>query len=355
MRSVLGSQEAFLSSGDKLSQNLTVSLSAQDWQQQLQIPVAESATPFHSIDRVLVALSGKQKAGQIPSGIRIDCISNDRGEISWYEWLHYWPENLPLSFDDAKDVFRSFSVAVGSLSLSDLVVLDTQWRGQQIPVERYGIIPVLPLLASGYYQTMDSVEPEYVARPLGVKFRYIDDYDTNRDGGTNDGRGAPYLDAALGIGLTCDETLAAVCAGGYTNEGRMLVQMQDVSSWVPPENASARVRRKYRFLGPLYGGLDWKATLVRCWDVATQLSPFCANEVHTCQDDRLLIKGAINNIWTINDLAAKQGKRHAVMGSTMNIVDMDRFDRFRRTYDGTAVRLDGQIDDRNNYRLPLAR
>lgn len=152
--------------------------------------------------------------------------------------------------------------------------------------------------------------------------------------------GKPYLDAKIGLGLTYDKRLVAVCVGGITRGKRLLVrQLQDVSSRTVVKEFDDR--RIYN--NGLQDGIDWRKTLVKAWAFSSTYA--AAELIPQSQNPSIEFQSAVNNYWL--QVAMKVERKPSVE------IDQ-KIKRYLANYDETALRLGGSLDKlTGNFVLPV--
>lgn len=230
--------------------------------------------------------------------------------------------------------------SMGSASITEECVLE---RGRTRLPRNYTDFGLTPVWTE-YMEGDDITGFKQVVASPGVVFESTD-YNASAD--MYSWPGEPMVEGHIGIGLTYQSRLVALCMGIASSEGPMITQLQDVSkiwdykigSRVPP------------FTNGLRSGIDWKRTLVPVWQ---KFVPSVLGAMGVCgTHDPVWMQSAINNHW-LRDTVTDRMLRPLPETREQFIERIQgRLKQFENVYDATATALGGVVDPvTNNYVLP---
>jgi hypothetical protein len=155
----------------------------------------------------------------------------------------------------------------------------------------------------------------------------------------------PFMDGRIGLGLSYRNRLVALCSGGLSVEGPIVLQIQDVSSKIPPDSSDPKILKKFYYSNGLRSGIEWKQTLVRGWcNMVDSIAPDYLPEL---VGKRTLVQSAQNNHWVNRQQFGSNGSLQGYK------IDAERLPKFMKTYDGTARKLGAIVANKDgNFILP---
>jgi hypothetical protein len=264
----------------------------------------------------------------------------------------YNPDQPHISDNQARHLHEALWESAVELKIENHLVLP---EDRQKPPRTLGEYALSPLLQLDHSCLTDSFSPipsytGILTQPAGVRFEY------RRPGE------APYIEAAIALGLVFRGGLVAICSGGFDVTGPLITQIQDVSNKQPPEpvapvpsndphyrqyRAYLEEVRKLPFRSGLRGGIQWRSTLVKAWSsLVIQTLPAVVPDL---RQTAVQVQSVRNNIWADADVYDEHAN---VTGRTH--LDPELMTRFTDGYDRVVLRLGATLDQRSgNYNLPF--
>lgn len=271
----------------------------------------------------LVALAGTELAQCEGAEFSVNVVDPHGDAIDTRLIMLNNPKSYIPDYDSLQKFGDVFWEKVGEVNLDQHIVLAPYMAKPPRNINQFSLAPIIP---EALDDTLRSPYPTTLRTRRSVRYEY---------GGPS---GKPFLDAQLGVGLVHQGALIAVCSGGLTQDGALIVQLQDVSS---DRHGS----------GPADGlrsGFDWKATLIHAWRHSVNMT---ANEVFGLSSGRqYVLRSAINNPWITKKSSDATTSIIVRVGNTA--INLGRFMRLVGTYDRTAEKMSlAQTDERGDYLL----
>jgi len=257
-----------------------------------------------------------------------------------------------------------FSTMVGTISLVDTQILSP---GRSAPPRNQADFGLTALVAQGaVHHDSDGTEKlvfgDLAASPP-VRFEY-NDYNAALDWYSEPDD--PYIDGHIGVGLTYQDRLVALCFGMASTDGPLVTQIQDVSSkWnhdvvdpttvdVETDGEEEPIKKGLptgKYESGLHSGIDWKQTLLQTWH---HVVPTFLHECGIYENIAPThVQSAINNYW-LRFVDSEFIERPLPENrQEFTALIYKKLAQFERVYDLSAIALGGVRDPQtNNYILP---
>lgn len=248
------------------------------------------------------------------------------------------------------------SALVGATSLIDVQILSAGRTAPPRNQADFGLTALTGLGAvhPGHGGTDKLVFGELTATPPAA-FEYtdynaaLDIYSEPED---------PYIDGHIGVGLTYQDRLVALCLGIVSTDGPLITQLQDVSrKWdhtagTPNKDGALPGLPTGKYESGLHSGIDWKQTLAQAWQ---QVVPVALHEVGSYAEVLpAQVQSALNNEW-LRFVDSELIRRPLPENRQEFIAHIHaKRAQFERVYDATALALGGVLNPTTkNYVLPL--
>lgn len=300
---------------------------------ELVVPVPRAATAFHVMDRVFCEIGSLQSGKQLPDNVDIERICTESRDVDRRDWQRFRVASLLLSYAENHDLVTGYCTAVNSLVVEEVAQPDPGLQHLPNNTNDFRFVPLVP---ETLVDSTREIYPTNINPPPGVIFEYS---------GPN---GRPYLDMSLSLGLTFQDRLVAVCAGGVSEDGPYIAQLQDVARRSKSQDVTPGEKRRRNKQSGLYSGIDWKASLIKGWRLSVQAAMVDVDPNYSCGS--ATVQGAINNYWIIEHNGTSNEHTRARIDG--RIIDTTLFIRYKSIYYNTARTLGSRVDSRNNYRLP---
>lgn len=319
---------------DAQMQNVMIRVGAEGLPiRELVVPVPRAATAFHVMDRVFCEIGSLQSGKQLPDNVDIERVCTESGDAERSDWQRFRVASVLLSYAENCDFVAGYCTAVNSLVVEEVAQPVSGLQRLPDNIDDFHLVPLVPKIMS---ESTRAVNPIDINPLPGVIFEYS---------GPN---GRPYLDMSLSLGLTFQDRLVAVCAGGVSEDGPYIAQLQDVARRSKLHDVSPKEKRQRNRQSGLYSGIDWKTSLIKGWRLSVQAA--MADVDPGYESESATIQGAVNNPWIIaHNGTPNEHTRARIDG---RVIDTTLFMRCKHIYDNTARTLGGRVDSRNNYRLP---
>ncbi len=214
----------------------------------------------------------------------------------------------------------------GKLAISNSLVLAPGRTKPPRNIGQYDLIPTVPRNPLSLDQSLLSASSDFTTR-ANVNFEY------------DRPNGDPYLDARIGLTLAYNGRGVAICAGGMSESGPFIRQVQDISR---PRH-ELEDPQAYLYSSGLRSGFMWRDTLVAAWQ--TMITSALSQAIPEVAKQPTSIQSARNNLWIYSSIRDQSGAIHVV-------VDPKKLARQRQNYDQLALRFGGRPDHpRGDYVL----
>jgi hypothetical protein len=245
---------------------------------------------------------------------------------------------VPMELDTGDNLNRMHAVLWEKgekISIEEHLVLEANRTKPPKNISDFGFVPVLHEDPRYLAQNLSSISTGLITSN-GVVFEY------ERPGIPG---AMPFMDGRIGLGLSYRNRLVALCSGGLSAEGPIVLQIQDVSNKIPPDSSDPKILKKFYYSNGLRSGIEWKQTLIRGWcDMVNSVLPDYTPEL---VGRNTLMQSAQNNHWVNR---AQYDRNGAHLGYK---IDAERLPKFMRTYDGTARKLGAIVTNNDgNFILP---
>jgi hypothetical protein len=227
-------------------------------------------------------------------------------------------KHAELTRDEAFAVHKGVLGQTGRLALADSLVLAPDRTKPPRNIAQYDLVPVVP---RDPYEIITSLSP--ICSRIKTNGDVTFEYDRPS--------GDPYVDSQIGLALTYNGRCVALCAGGLSEAGPFIRQLQDISR----PKLELEDPKAYLYSSGLRSGFMWRDTLIRAW--SAMLAPVIANVLPDFAQNPTSIQSARNNSWIYTHVKDYQGNIHQV-------VDLKKLARQQKNYDLVALRLGGKPD-----------
>lgn len=255
-----------------------------------------------------------------------------------------------------RELSEKLAALVGDLSLLDVQILSP---GRTSPPRNQADFGLTALLGQGAIHHEHDGSEKLVFGDLSVNPPARSEYtDYNAVLESYDEPDVPVMDGQIGVGLTYQNRLVALCLGIASTDGPLITQLQDVSSKWKHKAGKPTKEGVYpglptgKYESGLHSGIDWKQTLVRTWQ---QVVPAILHEVGSYSEVLpALVQSGLNNEWL--RLVDREFIRQPLPENRQEFIALihQKLAQFERVYDLTAIALGGEPDPRTkNYTLPL--